>query len=68
LLDPSAVVDSSTRLPKKFFIAYGDWKNCEIGKRVRVHPNATIYDNVTIETARNSFGVAIRDAQLSAGA
>ena len=67
LLDPSAVVDSSTRLPKEIFIdahvAIG--KNCEIGKRVRVHPNATIYDNVTIgDDTEIHSGVAIRDGSV----
>ena len=67
LLDPSAVIDSSTRLPKEIFIdahvAIG--KNCEIGERVRIHPNATIYDNVTIgDDTEIHSGVAIRDGSV----
>jgi len=62
--DPTAVIDSSTRVPKEVFIdahvAIG--KNVELGHRVRIHANVTIYDNVTIgdETEIHS-GVAIRE-------
>ena len=67
LLDPSAVIDSSTRLQKDTFIdahvAIG--KNCEIGERVRIHPNVTIYDNVTIgDDSEIHSGVAIRDGSV----
>ena len=63
-LDPSAVIDSSTRIPKEVFIdahvAIGN--NVVIGNRVRIHANVTIYDNVAIgdETEIHS-GVAIRE-------
>ena len=62
--DPTAVIDSSTRVPKEVFIdahvAIG--KNVQLGHRVRIHANVTIYDNVTIgdETEIHS-GVAIRE-------
>src|SRR5437763_7112642 len=62
--DPTAVIDSSTRIPKEVFIdahvAIG--KNVVIGDRVRIHANVAIYDNVTIgdETEIHS-GVAIRE-------
>lgn len=65
--DPTAVIDSSTRVPKEVFIdahvAIG--KNVVIGNRVRIHANVTIYDNVTIgdETEIHS-GVAIRENSL----
>ena len=63
LLDPSAVVDSSTRVPTEIFIdahvAIG--KNCVIGERVRIHPNVTIYDGVSIgDESEIHSGVAIR--------
>src|SRR5207253_5491073 len=49
-LDPSAVIDSSTRIRKEVFIdahvAIGN--NVVIGNRVRIHANVTIYDNVAI--------------------
>jgi len=48
--DPTAVIDSSTRVPKEIFIdahvAIG--KNVVLGNRVRIQANATIYDNVII--------------------
>ena len=62
--DPTAVIDSSTRVPKEIFIdahvAIG--KNVKLGNRVRIHANVTIYDNVTIgdDTELHS-GVAIRE-------
>lgn len=62
--DPTAVIDSSTHVPKEIFIdahvAIG--KNVRLGNRVRLHANVTIYDNVTIgdETEIHS-GVAIRE-------
>ena len=62
--DPTAVIDSSTHVPKEIFIdahvAIG--KNVHLGNRVRIHANATIYDNVTIgdETEIHS-GAAIRE-------
>ncbi len=65
--DPSAVIDSSTRIPKDIFIdahvAIG--KNVLLGSRVRIHANVTIYDNVTIgdETEIHS-GVAIRENSI----
>ncbi len=65
--DPSAVIDSSTRIPKEIFIdaqaAIG--KNVQIGNRVRIHANVTIYDNVAIgdETEIHS-GVAIRENSI----
>src|SRR4029078_4949800 len=67
LLDSSAVVDSSTRIPKETFIdahvAIG--KNCVIGERVRIHPNVTIYDNVKIgDESEIHAGVAIRDGSV----
>ena len=67
LLDPSAVIDSSVRIPKELFIdahvAIG--KNCVIGERVRIHPNVTIYDNVTIgDDSEIHSGVAIRDGSV----
>jgi UDP-3-O-[3-hydroxymyristoyl] glucosamine N-acyltransferase len=67
LLDSSAVIDSSTRIPKETFIdahvAIG--KNCVIGERVRIHPNVTIYDNVTIgDESEIHSGVAIRDGSV----
>lgn len=65
--DPTAVIDSSTHVPKEVFIdahvAIG--KNVVIGGRVRIHANVTIYDNVTIgdETEIHS-GVAIRENSI----
>src|SRR5258705_706315 len=61
--DPTAVIDSSTRIPKEVFIdahvAIG--KNVVIGDHVRIHANATIYDNVTIgDYSEIHSGVAIR--------
>jgi UDP-3-O-[3-hydroxymyristoyl] glucosamine N-acyltransferase len=62
--DPTAVIDSSTKVPKEVFIdahvAIGS--NVVLGDRVRLHANVTIYDNVIIgdETEIHS-GVAIRD-------
>lgn len=62
--DPTAVIDSSTRVPKEVFIdahvAIG--KNVLIGNRVRIHANVTIYDNVSVgdETEIHS-GVSIRE-------
>jgi UDP-3-O-[3-hydroxymyristoyl] glucosamine N-acyltransferase len=62
--DPTAVIDSSTRIPKEVFIdahvAIG--KNVVIGNRVRLHANVTIYDNVTIgDDSEIHSGVAIRE-------
>jgi UDP-3-O-[3-hydroxymyristoyl] glucosamine N-acyltransferase len=63
-LDPTAVIDFSTRIPREVFIdahvAIG--KDVQIGNRVLIHANVTIYDNVTIgdETEIHS-GVAIRE-------
>ena len=62
--DPTAVIDSSTHIPKEVFIdahvAIG--KNVEIGNRVRIHANVTIYDNVTIgDDTEIHSGVAIRE-------
>jgi UDP-3-O-[3-hydroxymyristoyl] glucosamine N-acyltransferase len=67
LLDPSALVDSSTRIPKEIFIdahvAIG--KNVTLGTRVRIHPNATIYDNVSIgDDSEIHSGVAIREGSV----
>ena len=62
--DPTAVIDSSTHVPKEIYIdahvAIG--KNVKLGNRVRINANVTIYDNVTIgdETEIHS-GVAIRE-------
>ncbi len=61
--DPTAVIDSSTRIPKEVFIdahvAIG--KNVTLGERVRIHPNVTIYDNVSIgDESEIHSGVAIR--------
>jgi len=62
--DPSAVIDSSTKLPKEVFIdahvAIG--KNVRLGNRIRLHANVTVYDNVEIgdETEIHS-GVAVRE-------
>ncbi len=61
--DPTAVIDSSTRVPKKVFIdahvAIG--KNVVIGNRVRIHASVSIYDNVTIgDNTEIHSGVAIR--------
>jgi UDP-3-O-[3-hydroxymyristoyl] glucosamine N-acyltransferase len=62
--DPTAVIDSSTRVPKNVFIdahvAIG--KNVLIGNRVRIHANVTIYDDVDIgDEAEIHSGVAIRE-------
>jgi len=61
--DPTAVIDSSTRIPKDVFIdahvAIG--KNVTLGERVRIHPNVTVYDNVSIgDDSEIHSGVAIR--------
>ena len=61
--DPTAVIDSSTRVPKEVFIdahvAIG--KNVVIGDRVRIHANVSIYDDVTIgDDTEIHSGVAIR--------
>ncbi|PYS24543.1 MAG: UDP-3-O-(3-hydroxymyristoyl)glucosamine N-acyltransferase [Acidobacteria bacterium] len=61
--DPTAVIDSSTRVPKEVFIdahvAIG--KNVVIGDRVRIHANVSIYDDVTIgDNTEIHSGVAIR--------
>ena len=63
-LDPSAIIDSSTRVPQGVFIdahvTIG--KNVQIGERVSIHPNVTIYDNVTIgDDSEIHSGVAIRE-------
>ncbi len=65
--DPSAVIDSSTRIPKEVFIdahvAIG--KNVVLGNRVRIHANVTIYDNVTIDDdSEIHSGVAIRENSI----
>ena len=61
--DPTAVIDSSTNVPKEIFIdahvAIG--KNVRLGQRVRLHPNVTIYDDVEIgDDTEIHSGVAIR--------
>jgi len=61
--DPTAVIDSSTKVPKDVFIdahvAIG--KNVALGNRVRIQANATIYDNVIIgDECEIHSGVAIR--------
>src|SRR6266536_1516723 len=66
-LCPTAVIDSSTRVPKEVFIdahvAIG--KNVVIGDRVRLHANVTIYDNVTIgDDSEIHSGVAIRENSI----
>ena len=66
-LCPTAVIDSSTRIPKEVFIdahvAIG--KNVVIGDRVRIHANVTIYDNVTIgDYSDIHSGVAIRENSI----
>lgn len=63
-LDPSAVIDSSARIPDEVFIdahvAIG--KNVKLGKYVRLHANVTIYDNVTIgDDTEIHSGVAVRE-------
>src|SRR5262245_18499594 len=63
-LDPSAVIDSSTKIPKDVFIdahvAIG--KNVRLGSRIRLHANVTIYDNVVIgDESEIHSGVAIRE-------
>ena len=65
--DPTAVIDSSTRIPREVFIdahvAIG--KNVVIGDRVRIHPNVTIYDDVKIgDDSEIHSGVAIRENSL----
>src|SRR5947208_6451979 len=60
--DPTAVIDSSTRIPKEVFIdahvAIG--KNVVIGDRVRIHANVSIYDDVIIgDDTEIHSGVAI---------
>jgi UDP-3-O-[3-hydroxymyristoyl] glucosamine N-acyltransferase len=62
--DPTAVIDSSTHVPKEIFIdahvAIG--KNVRLGNHVRIHANVTIYDNVTIgDNSEIHSGVAIRE-------
>src|SRR5437764_12051731 len=62
--DPTAVIDSSSRVPKEVFIdahvAIG--KNVKLGTRVRLYDNVTIYDNVKIgdDTEINSR-ISIRE-------
>ena len=65
--DPTAVIDSSTRVPKEVFIdahvAIG--KNVVIGDRVRIHANVSIYDDVTIgDDTQIHSGVAIRENSI----
>jgi UDP-3-O-[3-hydroxymyristoyl] glucosamine N-acyltransferase len=62
--DATAVIDSSSRVPKESFIdahvAIG--KNVKLGNRVRLHANVTIYDNVTIgDDTEIHSGVAVRE-------
>ena len=62
--DPTAVIDSSTEVPKEIFIdahvAIGE--HVRFGRRVRLHANVTIYDNVTIgDDTEIHSGVAIRE-------
>ena len=62
--DPTAVIDSSSRVPKEVFIdahvAIG--RNVKLGNRVRLHANVTIYDNVTIgDDTEIHSGVAVRE-------
>jgi UDP-3-O-[3-hydroxymyristoyl] glucosamine N-acyltransferase len=62
--DPTAVIDSTSPVPKEVFIdahvAIG--KNVRLGNRVRIHANVTIYDNVTIgDDTEIHSGVAVRE-------
>ena len=62
--DPTAVIDSTSRVPKEVFIdahvAIG--KNVKLGNRVRLHANVTIYDNVEIgDDTEIHSGVAVRE-------
>jgi UDP-3-O-[3-hydroxymyristoyl] glucosamine N-acyltransferase len=62
--DPTAVIDSSSPVPKEVFIdahvAIG--KNVKLGNRVRLRANVTIYDNVEIgDDTEIHSGVAVRE-------
>ena len=62
--DPTAVIDSSSRVPKEVFIDahVSIGKNVKLGNRVRLHPNVTIYDSVTIgDDTEIHSGVAVRE-------
>ncbi|HXI25740.1 MAG TPA: UDP-3-O-(3-hydroxymyristoyl)glucosamine N-acyltransferase [Pyrinomonadaceae bacterium] len=62
--DPTAVIDSSSRVPKEVFIDahVSIGKNVKLGNRVRLHANVTIYDNVTIgDDTEIHSGVAVRE-------
>lgn len=66
-LDESALIDSSTRIPKEVFIDANVviGKNGSIGDRVRIHPNVTIYDNVELgDDSEIHSGVAIREGSI----
>jgi UDP-3-O-[3-hydroxymyristoyl] glucosamine N-acyltransferase len=66
-LDATAVIDSSTRVPKDVFIDahVSIGKNVRIGERVRLHANVTIYDNVEIgDDTEIHSGVAIREKTI----
>jgi|ERR1043166_1341580 UDP-3-O-[3-hydroxymyristoyl] glucosamine N-acyltransferase len=61
---PTAVIDSSSHVPKEAFldahVAIG--KNVTLGARVRLHANVTIYDNVEIgDDTEIHSGVAVRE-------
>lgn len=63
-IDDSAVIDSSTEIPRKVFIGpnVSIGRNVSLGDRVRIHANATIYGNVSIgDDTEIHSGVAIRD-------
>src|SRR5256885_2560824 len=65
--DPTAVIDSSTRIPKEVFIdahvAIG--KDVQIGNRVRIHANVTIYHDVMVgDDTEIHSGVAIRENSI----
>jgi len=63
-IHPSAVIDPSARIGAGVFVGacVVIGRNVEIGPRVRIHANATIYDNVSIgaDSVIHS-GVAIRE-------
>jgi UDP-3-O-[3-hydroxymyristoyl] glucosamine N-acyltransferase len=62
--DSTAVIDSSSRVPKEVFIDahVSIGKNVKLGTRVRLHANVTIYDNVTIgDDTEIHSGVAVRE-------
>ncbi len=62
--DPSAVIDSTTSVPKEVFIDahVSIGKHVIIGNRVRLHANVSIYDHVEIgDDTEIHSGVAIRE-------